>query len=690
MDGNEAAVFDLNLEDDDLLGLVDDAITESESFWNGNDKYMLADTVEENVDLWLGRHWKENRVYDYQEENLYVDNRIFTSVETIVELVNSRIANPEIMPAQDSISSRQLAKDVQNGVSAYSKKYRVIDLFRTNTRNMILKRRAYLKLRFDESIGKNGDIVTELIPPEDVVADKDAMLYDNPRFYAHKLRNKTCEDLVAMFPESEQKIFEMFGFQRRNKKGDLIAYKTQMKQSMDIWEVWFTFYEDKVSKEGVMWCDTNFAHVIDKMRNPNYNYEDEDFDEQMANLFDRPMKPFIPFNHLNDGTSLIDQTSMPEQANRLQKILDKRGFQIMENADQAGSGIVFNTRMITKEDMGKLIGAPDERIGVKGDVRMAISRISPNHLPQYVLEDKYDARNEIDNIFATHDVSRGQESNNKTLGQDVMQREQDASRLEGLARGIERSATLYYRYLVQMMKVYYTEEHWFKVTGEDGQFDFVVLKSDLIEDGIEIDVEVGSTMPQDKSQQRQAVIQLAQMGMVDPLTLYETLNIPNAKKTVERLMTYMTDPLKFMNDIQEESFSREALMDTKILNAGEAPKIRDEYPPAYFKFMNDYMLGGEFESQPELTKQLYIEYLAAARSIAQKQLKAMMTQMPTQQDIDMSNQQAIQQASAEQAMMGGASAPPPQQGQQPPPEQPDGQQVPQGMQMPNQQQVPVV
>lgn len=649
-----AAVFDLEQSDDELLKLVQPAIKESLAYWNGKDQFNLEETVKENMDLWLGKHWKEDRVYDYQRENLYVDNRIFSSTETIVEIVNSRIANPEIFPAQNTVTSKQLAKDVQSALTAHSSKHRTIDIFRSNTRNLLLKRRAYIKLRYDPLFGKIGDIVPELVDPSDVIIDKDAKMYDNPRFIAHKLKGKSVEELCAQFPDSEQKVYAAFGINRMNKKGERIAYKTQMRKQMDIYEIWFTYWEDKQPKEGVLWCDMTFGHVFGKIRNPNYNYEDEGFDEMAANILDMPLKPFIPFNHLNDGSSAVDLTSLPEQAKSLQKILDKRGFQIMENADQAGSGIVFNTTMITKEDMSKLIGAPDERIGVKGKVGDAIQRIAPNQLPEYVLQDKYDARQAMDNIFGTHEVTRGENSSNKTLGQDMMQSNQDLSRQEGLARAAERSATLYYRYLVQMMKVYYTEEHWFKITGEDGQFDFVVMKSDLIEDGIEINVEVGSTLPMDKMQLKNSAMKLATAGFMDPLTLYEILEIPNAKKAVQRLMKFTTDPMSFLADIDEEDFSREAVMDITVLVGGQAPKQRDEYQPSYFNFMNNYMITGEFEGQPPLVKQLFVEHLRMAQMQASKQLQAMMTQMPTSKDMDASNQQALKQAELEGQMMNAA------------------------------------
>lgn len=650
---DEGSIFDIDVTDDHLLQLIKKPFEESEAYWET--EVGLKRVREENMNLWTPNHYKNKEVYDFQEESLYQDNRIFVSVETTISILNSRIPAADVMPAQDTVVSEQAAKSLSKSLYAHADKYMVLDAFRISTRNLLLKRIGYLKLRWDPSIGKTGDIVTEAIPPEDIIVDKDTRLGDIPRFIAQKIKNKTLEELIAMFPDSEQKIYEMGGVQRRNGKGDLVAQKSQLSRKKNILEVWFVHQKDGQYQSSVAWVDENFQHVFDKQKNPNWNYEEEE--GFMGNFLDRPIPPFIPLNYLNDGTSYVDLTSMVEQAAPLQKILNRRGFQIMENADQAGGGLVFNTTMIEKKDIIKLVGAPDERIGVKGSVRDAITRVAPPPLPSYVLEDKYDARKEIDTIFATHSVTRGEESGNRTLGQDQLQRDQNYTRMDDISRAIERSATLYYRYLVQMMKVYFTEEHYYKTTGEDGQFDYHVMRSDLIEDGIDIRVEASSMQPINKERQMSAVQDLVQVGLIDPLSVYEVVSggsLPNPRKMLERFLLYKTDPIAFMGKVKEDEFSRDAFMDIQVLNRGAAPKLRDEYKPEYLQFMNNYMLTGDFEKQPDMVKRLYMEYLQVVMMQVQKQTMAAMTQMPTEEEVAASNQKAVAQAQLEQ-QAGGVS-----------------------------------
>lgn len=655
-------VFDLSIKDGDLLSMIRKPLQESDAYWN--ETFNLKKVREANMNLWLPNHWKDKDVYDYQEEYLYQDPKVFISVETICSIVNSRIAQPEVMPSQETVISRQIANDIQRVVFAHSKKYRTPDIFRISTRNLLLKRIGFVKLRWDPTRGKNGDIVPEHVAPEDIVVDQDAVWGEVPRFIAQKIRNKTGEELIAMFPDQRQGIYQMLGVERRNSKGDLVAYKSQLGKKKDIWEVWFRYYDEE-SKQyggGLAFVDENFQFVLGKMRNPNWNYEDESVDGVASNLLDFPAPPFIPVNYLNDGTSYIDLTTMVEQAASLQRILDRRGFQIMENAEMAGSGLIFNTQMIKKEDVARLTGSPDERIGVKGDVNKAVTRITPPLLPSYVIQDKSDARSEIDNVFATHDITRGEDSGSKTLGQDQLQQSQDYTRMDDIARAVERQSSGYYRYLVQMMKVYWTEEHWMWVAGEDGQFDRVMMKSDLIEDGIDISVEAGSTLPPNKAAQLKFAAELAPIGMIDPLSMYEVGaggTLPSPKRMMERLIKWKTDPQSFAANVQADDIDRKALMDIQVLLRGEMPNERDEISPEYLKFFNNFVTSdGGFLKSEDRIKGLFAAWGRIIQAQANKQLEIAMTQMPTEEDMAGANQKALAQKQLEQQMMGGGGGAP--------------------------------
>jgi hypothetical protein len=537
-----------------------------------------------------------------------------------------------------------LARDMQKAGEAYVETYDLMDLFMLATHGLQVKREGYIKLRWDPSIAKNGEVVCEYVQPEDIIVDKDAKMGQIPRFITHVIRNHTVEEILGQLPEAQQKIYELVGANRKDKQGNLVAYKTQLGKKITIYETWFRYLEDGKMKSGVCWTDENIKMVLAKDPNPNWNYDTDK--EHLGNILPEAAPPIIPINYLNDGSSYIDQTSLLEQAAPLQRVLDKRGFQIMENADQAGGGMIFNTKMISKEEMAQLYGSPDERIGVNGNVTEAIMRVAPPPLPNYVILDKNDARNEIDNIFATHAPLRGEDSGSKTLGQDVMQQRGDLSRMDDVSRALERMARNVFRYLFQMWKVYYTEDHYFAKTGEGGQFDFVLMRADLIHDGADIRISSGSMRAPDKISQQKWVSDLIQVGYIDPLTVFEVMqggNLPSPQKMLERLMLFKTDPMTYMGKAKEDDISREAVQDIQVLNGGEMPELRDEYPPTYLNFMNKYMMGGEFAGQGLSVKTMYAKHLRVVQQIMSQQLAKLMTQMPSQDELDAANQNAAQQ-----------------------------------------------
>lgn len=682
----DTVIFDLKIADGDILNLIKKPIADSDAYWSNT--FNLKKVREKNMNLWLPNHWKGKDVYDYQEDYLYQDNRTFTSIETICAVVNSRIPQPDVMPGQDNPISKQIAEDLQRVLYAHSKKFRTSDIFRIITRNLLIKRIGYVKLRWDPTLGEYGDIVPEFVQPEDIVVDQDAKWGDVPRFQAQRIRNKTGEELIAMFPDMRQQIYQLLGVNRVDSKGNLVAYKSHLGKKKNIWEVWFRYYDEANEKYGgaLAYVDENFQTVLGKMRNPNWNYEDETKKGECSNLLDFPQPPFMPINHLNDGSSYIDLTTLVEQGASLQNILDRRGFQIMENAEQAGSGLIFNTQMIKKEDIARLTGSPDERIGVKGNVTQAVMRVAPPPLPSYVIQDKEDARSEIDNIYATHDITRGESPGSETLGQSQIQKGQDYTRMDDIARAVERMAALYYRYLVQMMKVYYTDEHWFWAAGEDGQFDRVMMQADMIEDGVDISVEEGSTLPPNKSSMQEFATTIAPLGLIDPLSLYEVGaggTLPSPKKMMERLVKWKLDPMSFVQDTQNEEIDRNAFMDIQVLLRGEMPEPRDEISPEYLKFLNNYMTSsGNFMKQDDKIKSLFVEWAKTCQDIANKQLQAMMSQLPTQEEMQNANNQALQQHQLEQQMMpaGPPGAPPagPPNGPPPAPMPPGGLPAPSG------------
>lgn len=635
--------FDENLPDDKLVEALKQQIDQDEAWWNSKDGFNLDEVRKKNTNLWLPKHLDELDLYEHEEANAYIDPRIFLSVETIIAVAAGKIPMPDVYPASDSSTSYMLARDLQDGLQAWAQEHQLLNKIRTAIRTTMLKRVGIIKLVWNPDLGKEGDIEPVAVDVEDVIVDKNARPGENPRFIAHR-QAKTVDDWVSMFPQAKDKIYKALGIKR--------GVESQRAKREVVYETWFTWYDgSNKPQESVAWILKD--NVIAKMRHPHWVHEDEQMDDSDQNILSYPFKPFFSINHLNLGKRWIDDTTLVEQAATLQMLLERRGRQLAQNADDASGGLVINAEMIDASDAAQLTGDPTEKIMVSGDVRAAVTRIAPAQLPSYVLEDKYDTRQEIDNIFATHAPLRGQDTKSKTLGQDVLQSQQDMTRHDDLVRSVEFMATKLYKYVVQMMKVHYTENHMFRMSGDNGKFDFVMLRNDKIEDGIDVRVKSGSTLPIDRTSLREQTLQLSQAGLVDPLTLYETLQFPDPQKMVERLIKYKQDPAGFMKDYEEEDYERDAFANIQVINAGmEAQEVK-EPSPEYLAYYRNYMMSGEFEDLPEEIKQQHIMHVEGVTQRLAKLAALRETQTPTEDEMQQANKKEVEMAAMQQAIQGG-------------------------------------
>jgi hypothetical protein len=378
---------------------------------------------------------------------------------------------------------------------------------------------------------------------------------------------------------------------------------------VDYHEVWFTFFDDEGNKgEAVAFKYEDL--LLDYGLNPNYNYDTQG---SKSNFFDAPQKPYIIFNFLQLGKWAMDDTSLTEQASTLQDVLEKRGRQIVDSADQAAATRIFNTMQIKASDAEKYVGNPRQNILVKGDVRTAFARFPAPDLPRYVLEDKYDARREIDNIYGTHAPIRGEKTESPTLGQEVLSQRTDLGRLQPLSEALEKGATQIYQHITQLYKVYAKEEHIRKYAGDDGKTVFVQFASDKIEDGIQIRVRAGSLKAEDKMSDRNEAIELAKIGgRIDPLTFAEKWHIERPREFAKRLVYFLVDPQKYIQEILqlgEAGGDKEAMETIQRINAGENVPPKEDASKEYLAYYDQFMKSPAFQQLDPEIKKLHVVHI---------------------------------------------------------------------------------
>ena len=323
---------------------------------------------------------------------------------------------------------------------------------------------------------------------------------------------------------------------------------------------------------------------------------------------------------------MIDQTSPIEQAIPLQNILNRRGRQIIDNADTANSIKVFRAGAISEDDAKKLTGKPNQSVvlDIREDEPLsnAYGEIPAHLLPNYVLQDKEDIKNSIHNILGTPSQFRGDDSKRDvgTLGEAQMMQSQASGRQDEIVREIDNMLDRYFKLLVQMMKVYYSKNHKISGRDTDGNFIHVELSRETIPDNAVIAVSPGSTVNMDKSRRENIAVKLAELGVIDPYNLFKDLGLKDSSERYESLVKFKTDPNMLVDEVRSEVQDEEAYIDFAVIMNGFDAKPRDDVTPEHILAHNKQLQTDKFlMANPKLQQKLLAHIDQEVLSLSQRE-----------------------------------------------------------------------
>ena len=588
---DQLSSLSLDIDDLDIIKNLDMRINDSQAYWDNAKGYDLTNVRNENMRMLLGKT-EETGLYRHQKP--YKENQLFLGEEAVTAYVTAQIAPPVVIPAGAETRSKLFAGDLEKAIKAHGED--VVDLERIVelcVRNIRAKRVSIIKLHFDKHYGKNGEVISESVNPEHIILDKNAKLGQNPAFICHVMK-KSVDELISIYPTKKQAILDKLGIQRKTPK--------QMTQEIAIREVWVTHYKGTEPTEGVV---TYFDDlVLEKMRNPNWLYASED-----KNLLQYPKKPFILGNLVNYGNHLIDDTSPVEQAIPMQMNLNRRGRQIMENADKANGMLIISTDSgLSKDDMQNMIGDPNQKLMVKTDgqsVDNLVKQIDAQVLPDYVIQDKQDSRIQIGNLLGAPTDFTGSQADDgdPTLGEVMVKKNQSSGIQDKMVRAVTRMLGEYYQYLVQMMIVWYDESHKFVIDSGDGEFDEVVIKRSLIEEGIR--VKAGKPQNPDNDHSMAVVMGLLKVKGISLLDAYKTLGLDNPQQLYDNWAKQQADPMSLARNAMDGIDESEAYVAFVDIMDGKKVEPKENPTTEYIESLRKLMSNDEFLNPKDKKKRKY-------------------------------------------------------------------------------------
>jgi hypothetical protein len=653
--------LDLDMSDDELDKMLVSSLEADRDHWN-KAPWRLQETDVVNTAFLLGDQLDDKDFL--KNDTKIVDNRLFSSTRAILSYATGQLAKPDITPSKGDEIYLKGARDTGSALYQHASDEKVDFKVRAAVMNLISRKRGYLKLRFDPTIGLNGDIVSEVCNPEDIIIDRFAGYLHNPKKIYHRIQC-TIDDLVSRFPDKKDRIYQAFNIQR--------GIYSQRSRMITYFECWFTYMgKDNMPKEGVCWFIHDKHLILDKMPNPNWVYLKTHKKEMEANVMSMPPKPFVIFNYINTGHSYIDETCLVEQAMPLQKALNKRLRQINENADYVNGRWLADKNAFTQEDARAVVnkGARTVALADFSKNGAPLQNVAPNQLGAWVENTVYDNRNEIDGMMGTPSQFKGSQPDAKdTLGRDLMIKQQAGALQDDLVRSISMAMEEYYKILLQMMRVYYTDDYWFQCKGGDGKYEFILINGDKIDSNVKVSVQTDSTLPLDKASIRATAMDLWKAGnAIDYKSLMEDLGLPNPDVRAERYLKSNLDPVSYLKSIEEDNINADAESDIQLLIMNKTPEERDNYDQGYFDYINKFLSSNRFAKlqgeKPQAAQRITMFVIAVQHAMMQS-LNLQESMQPTPQPGIPQDPNAMQPGQLIGA--GGAPAPPPQSAPQLPP-----------------------
>ena len=608
------------IDDKEMIKGLNNRIEDSVGYWNDVQGYNLKYARNQSERMVIGKQIDISKLYRYQIP--YVDNEVHVAVDTIISYITAQTPRPEVYPAQATDQAKILARDVEKAMIAYCDMYDIGTVFEQALYGVLVKRLGVIKLYYDPDL---DEIVTRSINPDWIIVDKNAKAGENPAFIC-EIHKDTLENLVLTFPKKKSQIFDLMKIKR--------GTPNQLTEEVVWREVHATVY-DRGTKQEVIFCYIKDL-MLGKYKDPNWLYSGND--GSTKNFIPTPMKNYIPLNYLNSGIHWIDETTPIEQAYSMQDVLNKRGRQIMENADTANGFLAVSSEAIDMDDAENLVGDPNQKIVIKTSGRPIaefIMQVPPHMLPNFVVEDKQDLRTTLHSLMGTPAQLAGtnqDDDNSDTLGESIMIKNQASGRQDRLARAVERTAKVYFNMLAQLMKVHYTSKHWFVYNGGDGDFDHVVLTRHLIDEGMQITVRAGTTLPFDKARQESVAMNLAKMGMISPLDLYKDLHMDNPQQRYDNWYKWKTQPDALARDLENQEQDSQAYMEfIEIMNGKKDVKPYDEATQEHILTHRKQMITDQFLKADHSKQKAMLDLLGVELRSLELRTELEQLSMPPQQ-----------------------------------------------------------
>lgn len=527
----EVPQYESTLKDEEILTTV--------KYWSSRyDNYMreIEAWQDDNIKYWLGKQYNPIEQAG-TTKRATVDNAIFEAVETFLPMATQ--TNPDPVVAADSAPDAQQYGDLVRQAISYQADRQVLRMkLKSMMRDWSLYFTGVIKVYWDPSV---SDIATEVVPPRRLILDPDAWIDEKGKYhgeYIGEMKKISAKNLIELFPDKEKEIMEKVGEGEENTRTHMIEWTTPT-------DLFWTLGVDV---------------VLAKTKNINWNWDGE---IEVTNPEDpqNPKKQFIKGkNHLqqpeinyiflsvfNLRRQPHDETGLIYQSIPMQDITNERLIQIQQNVKKMNNGLALNGLFFTKEQASQALTSWERGGGIwvpneskaQGRLDEAMKPFDQKALPSDVFHAYDSGRERLVGIFGTSgSTPQGIQKQDDVRGK-IMSQQMDNSRIGGgITTYLEQVADTWYNWQLQMMYVWYDEEHYIAAVGPTGAQQLTQIQNQMLNRPVIITVKEGSMIPKDPLTKRNEAVDLWSANAIDPISLYKALEYPDPYNQAKQLLQW--------------------------------------------------------------------------------------------------------------------------------------------------------
>jgi len=553
-----------DLSDENKVLLVNNRWQSSETVWD-----IVIKTYKDNLQIYKNNPEYMQPGVAVRRKSKVRANRIFRNMESVINALIANPPQPNFIPTRDSDEAKDMAEILEGYFSKRYDDLNVKEQIRKSLRNLYFGRLLVLKPFWNTLI---NDFDVRSIDPRNIRVSSSSTKESESEFVIEEVPD-TIMAIMERFPEKADDILKLNGFDTEE-AAFLSNLTIKYKEAWIGEHVMFTYNTILLGSIKNPYWDWDGLKVTDEeeaqlkeaegesrrslmgsireqqsMRAPaetadgeiaegGDNTEQTQYQSYLFNHFDFPRKPYIFTTVFNNENTPIGQTDMINQAAPLQENIDRRKQDIDENASLVNGQIKVDSSVMPKADAQKLRFEARGIIWGKG-VKDGVTRETGSPLPQFVFDDMVDSRGEIDNIMAASSAFRGEREGQETKAGRLALIDQSYLALNELVQVVDYVSYELFNWFYQLAKVKYTENHTAKLLGTDKSVQLIMLMQDDFQEGTEVKVIAGKTLPQDRQFKYDQAQVDAEKGFISPVDYLEIAGYDNPTEKAKAAQAFM-------------------------------------------------------------------------------------------------------------------------------------------------------